>query len=398
MAGVFAAVGVVVAIIIIALITSAIRRRRAKRFDDEVADAAAEAAAAAHAHAPDFTDDDYGYPEDRTKEFGPYSDTASHGTYNQPALQPGEAYNMAELTHFDPYAATAGEPYAAAGAAGDPYSAAGAAGAAGIGAAGLNRARSLGQSANQSNPYNAFAAPQGQLPQTQAYYDNPYGAAAQAQAQTQQPGRHGPTKSATATEASFDLLEAAGLSAGAGAAGTALDRNKSLGATTLGTTPSEYSTYTGTSGNGSNNAAAYGGYYNTQLPPGARPPSMGDPFAAQYNNPAQQQQAQQQQQQQGHLQPSPAASDDRLSAAELPNPFGPSHGAAGAGASASPEPLLGTKFNSPESTAENGEDDDDDHEPPHAAGWHNQESRHSLRDEEDYGYGGGRRVLKVRLP
>ena len=259
----------------------------------------------------------------------------------------------------------------------------------------------MGQGANQSNPYNAFAAPQGQLPQTQAYYDNPYGAAAAAQAQAQQPSRHAPAKSTTATEASLDLLEAAGLSAGAGAAGAALNRNKSLGANTLGTTPSEYSTYTGTSGNGTN--AAYGGYYNTQLPPGARPPSMGDPFAAQYNHTPQQQQPQQQQpqqqqqqQQQGYLQPSPAASDDRLSAAELPNPFGPSRGASGAGASASPEPLLGTKFNSPESTAENGEDDDDDHEPP-AAGWQNQESRHSLRDEEDYGFGGGRRVLKVRL-
>jgi len=365
-AGVFAAVGVVAAIILIALITQAIRRRRAKRFDDEVADAAAEAAA--QAHAPDFTDDDYGYPEDRTKELGPYSDTASHGTFTQPPMQPGESYNMAELPHFDPYAVASGapgEPYAAAGAAGDPYSAAG---AAGIGAAGLNRARSTGPG-NMPTPYNAFAQPQAAVPQTQAYYDNPYGAAAAAQAQQGAPNQHGPSRSNAGTEASFDLLDAAGLGA---AAGGNLNRNKSLGANTLGTSGSEYSS----SQNAHN--AAYGGYFG-QLPQGARPPSMGDPYAG-YNNPSQQARPQAQQ-------PSPNQSD-RASAADLPNPF--AQGSSGSGTSPEP-PLLGTKFNSPESTAENGDDDD---EPGPMGAW-NQESRHSLRDEEDYGYGGGRRVLKV---
>ncbi|KZT66665.1 hypothetical protein DAEQUDRAFT_813357 [Daedalea quercina L-15889] len=372
-AGVFAAVGIVAAIIIVALITHAIRRRRAKKFDDEVANAAAEAAAQAH-HAPNFTDDDYGYPEDRTKEYGPYSDTASHGTFNQPPMQPGESYNMAELAHFDPYAAAGGapgEPYAAAGAAGDPYSAAG---AAGVGAAGLNRARSMGQSnTHAATPYNAFAVPQLSTPQNQAYYDNPYGAAAAAQVQQSAPNRHVPTKSVTGTEASLDLLDAAGLGVAAGvgtaAAGANLNRNKSLGANTLATSASEYS-----SSHAGNNAA-YGGYYGSQPPPGARPPSIGDPFAA-YHTPSQTAHTQPQQ-------PSPSQSD-RVSAVDLPNPF----------TQASPEPpLLGTKFNSPESTAENGEDDDD--EPGPAGGLQNQESRYSLRDEEDYGYGGGRRVLKV---
>ncbi|TFY67348.1 hypothetical protein EVJ58_g1675 [Rhodofomes roseus] len=363
-AGVFAAVGIVAAIIIIALITQAIRRRRAKAFDDEVADAAAEAAA--QAHAPNFTDDDYGYPEDRAKEFGPYSDTASHGTYTQPPMQPGESYNMAELPHFDPYAVAAGapgEPYAAAGAAGDPYSVAGAAGAAGIGAAGLNRARSMGQN-NQLSP-------------TQAYLDNPYGAAAAAQGQQNAPQRHVSHKSNTGTEASFDLLEAAGLGGAAGvgaaAAGANVSRNKSFGSTTLAMSGSEHS-----SSHGGHNAAS-GGYFGSQLPPGARPPSMGDPFAA-YNKPSQQA---------NPPQPSPNESD-RVSA-ELPNPF--AQGSSGSGTSPEP-PLLGTKFNSPESTAENGDDDD---EPGPAGGWLPQDSRNSLRDEEDYGYGGGRRVLKVSL-
>lgn len=367
-AGVFAAVGVIAAIILVALITQAIRRRRAKQFDDEVADAAAEAAA--QAHAPDFTDDDYGYPEDHTKAYGPYSDTASHGTFSQPPMQAGESYNMAELPHFD--------PYAAAGAAGDPYSAAG---AAGIGATGLNRARSVGQAnATASTPFNAFAAPQLPVPQTQAHYDNPYGAASAAQAQRTATDRHVPTKSTTGTEASFDLLEAAGLSSaagvGAGVPGASLNRNKSLGATTLGTSGSEYSS------SHAGNSAAYGGYYGSQLPPDARPPSMGDPFATYYNPSPQ-----------GHAQSqpmSPNASGHR-SAADLPNPF--ARGSSGSGTSPEP-PLLGTKFNSPESTTEDGDDDDDELAPVN--GWHNQESRHSLRDEEDYGFGGGRRVLKVR--
>ncbi|KZT03368.1 uncharacterized protein LAESUDRAFT_366222 [Laetiporus sulphureus 93-53] len=325
--GVFAVVGVISLVIIIAIITSAIRRRRAKKFDEDAAEAAAEAA---NAPVPDFNDDDYGYPEDRTKDYaerGGYSDTASHGTYNQPPMQPGESYNMSELPPFDPFAAM--------GNSNDPYSAAG---AAGIGALGVNRARSLGHN-NATAPYQAFGQP---VSVQNPYYETPMPA-----------GGYGTQmQSAPAGPGNNDLLTAAGL-AGAPVPSQYpsgqepnLNRNRSLGAATMGgmSSASEYSS-----------TAAPSAYAAYQMGPTSNS-GHGQPAARPVSGYS------------GYGQPS-----DGL------------HGEA--------PRLLSGNFSSPETSAENGYEEDERAEP---AAWHGQdESRMSLRDSQDYGYGGGRRVLKV---
>lgn len=338
----FTVVGLIGLGIIIAILTCAVRRRRAQKFDEDVAEAAAEAAATAH-RAPNFNDDD---DFDRA---GPYSDTASHGTYAQPPLQPGEAYNMSELGAFD--------PYGAAGAAGDPYSAAG---AAGIGAAGVNRARSMGGNGTPT-PYNAFGGPGGG---TNGYFGG-YGAQPQGQY-----GYGGPAAP------SHDLLDAAGLGGVAAAASaglghgpypdTGLARNKSMGAQTLGgmSSASEYSSTAHTQATAAQNAGLYQGA--TQ---GARPVSTGDPYAAYAGMEGQ-----------------------RTSGAFLPNPFD-TPAAPPAAKPAAELPLLGATFASPESSV-----DHDAGEEEANPGWapEGQEgSRMSLRDDEDYTFGGGKRVLKV---
>ncbi|EJF57971.1 hypothetical protein BD309DRAFT_760746 [Dichomitus squalens] len=233
-AGVFTVVGLVALVLFIAIVTNAVRRRRAKKLDREIAEAAAEAAGTT----PAFTDDDY-YPDDRLGKGGPggdmrsmttgYSDT-THGTFAQPPMtHGGESYNLAELA---------------------PYEYGAAAGAAGIGAMGLNRARSMG-GANQTAPYNAFAGPQPPLPNP---YDNSYDDPANAYGQQQNMGyrQRGP---GGAPER--DLLDAAGLGAVGGATagyaaahpgygqvqnGGNVARNPSLGPSSA-TSPSEYSSY-----------------------------------------------------------------------------------------------------------------------------------------------------------
>ncbi|CCM04280.1 uncharacterized protein FIBRA_06451 [Fibroporia radiculosa] len=340
-AGVFTVVGVVALVVLIAIITGAVRRRRARKFDRDAAEAAAEAAA--NTHAPDFTDDDYGYRDDRNQDFaerGGYSDTASHGTFSQPPMQPGESYNMSELPPFD--------PYFSAGAAGDPYSAAG---AAGIGA-GVNRARSLGH----TNTFNPYTAPT-PVSVPNAYQDGspPLGAYGAPQNQ------YGAAMASSGVNSNSDLLAAAGIAGGAGgaAAGLArgpspiassgpqdtLARNRSLGANTLMSSGSEYSTSAATH-------QQYGAYPSaTQGQPGARPVSFGDPTSN--------------------------------STESLPNPFG-------SAAQPGETSLLGATFSSPENSA-------DEHGAelgggaPHSP----EENRMSLRDEDDYGFNGGRRVLKV---
>lgn len=81
-AGVFTVVGLVALVLVVALATNAVRRRRAKKFDEEVAAAAAEASKTPH------------YP------FDDYDDDLS-GSLSQPPLAPlggvgGESYNMSE--------------------------------------------------------------------------------------------------------------------------------------------------------------------------------------------------------------------------------------------------------------------------------------------------------------
>ncbi|GBE82952.1 hypothetical protein SCP_0413390 [Sparassis crispa] len=346
-AGVFTVVGLVVAAIVVALVTTAIRRQRAKKFDHDVALAAAEAAAGAHV--PDFTDDDYGYPEDR-RDFGAqsgYSD-ASHGTYAQQPMGHGENYSMSELPPFDPYAG----PLVAAGAAGVGAAAAASvhsAGAAGVGAAGVNRVRSMGQ--KQTTPYNAFAAPPPvamQAPNTFADTQGPYG----------------PTGSG------YGLLEAAGL---AGAPGTEelvrglsqtnanLARNRSMGAAMLGGTA-----LAGT-GASSSDHGAYPANYTSM-------PGNQYGYSAQSNL--------QQPQSDAHLVAMEDPYEGYTAQSPLPNPFG---------GSTSPEqrPLSGNST-TPDTSAESGERD------VPGIPWHQEDAnRMSIRDEEDYGYNGGRRVLKV---
>lgn len=174
----FTVVGLVVLVIATALVTNAIRRRRAQKFDRDVAEAAREAAAAAHASPPDFhgfDDEDYVYGNSSGSggggggviggaasagSGGGYTDAThtsnmtrqtsmTHGSYNQPPMQPAgpfESFGMAEL----PGAGGSTYPGVVNNVV-DPWNAN--ANSAGVGAAGLNRAKSA------TAPYNAFAGP-----------------------------------------------------------------------------------------------------------------------------------------------------------------------------------------------------------------------------------------------
>ena len=98
------------------------------------------------ARAPAFTDDDY-YPDVRLAKGGSPGDLRSmttgysdmtDSTFSQPPMsRAGESYNMSDMSSYDYSAALSAR----------------ARGAAGVGAMGLNRARSTTQ------PYNAFAGP-----------------------------------------------------------------------------------------------------------------------------------------------------------------------------------------------------------------------------------------------
>lgn len=208
-AGVFTVVGLVVLVLIVALGTNAVRRRRAKKFDDEVAAAAAEANKSPH------------YP------FDDYDDDLS-GSLTQPPLAPrggigGESYNMSEYPGASGYGHTAAYGAGAAmgaGAAGggvnravsrrennmgyqdyntgyQDYNSGGGQNMAGFGA--LNRAATLRDpnAPAPPDPYGAFTAPPVQGP-----YDVPG-------------VRHRPSVNRAGT--SPELLEAAGV-VGAGAA------------------------------------------------------------------------------------------------------------------------------------------------------------------------------------
>lgn len=249
----------------------------------------------------------------------------------------------------------------------DPYTNAGvgSGGAAGVGAAGINRSKSV------TAPYNAFAGPTGDpyapMPPSQAMYDTP------APLTPGQSLRYRQRNGSGGNE--LDLLDAAGIGAGVGAAaGLArgpsqqypsattspspppadLARNQSLGAQTLGSSSGsgEHEQYTG-------------GYYHTPFPQSqsqqylntpSRPISAVDPYDG--------------------IDASPM---------EMPNPHSP----AAQAHSSDPRPMSGN-YSSPDSS---DQDDGNGGYPFHDGG----DSRASLRDEEDYGNGAGRRVLKVRL-
>lgn len=350
--------------IFIVVITYTFRKRRAKKFDEDVAEAAAEAAA--HAHQTNFDDDDFGYAAGRSV----YTDT-SHGTYSQQPLQPMESYNMSELPPFDPYAHDMGANNAA-----------------GVGATGLNRAKS------QTTPYNAFAvgtqAPLPQMPMpltSDNYYDHngvpPAGGAGY-------DGGYGQQQAYGANPAS--LLEAAGLVSDAamltrepsqGAAGVL--RNRSMGSRTLGdmsASDHQQDAY-GASYQGPPDAK-YQGPPDAPYPPHDTAPSQ-PAYASQpqpYAQPAMRASYMQQAVRpvsmatSVHEDPYAAYSDDH-SAYSTGGP-GASAGEYGGEGQGYVEEAHG--FSGEEGHGYAGARD----------------SQASLGDDEDYGYGGGRRVLKVR--
>lgn len=318
----------------------------------EVAEAAAEASATAHVpHFDDLDDDHYGYRDPQAQSVYTGYSGDSHGTYAQQPMAVPESYNMSEMRSFDPYT------NAGVGS-----------GAAGVGAAGVNRSKSV------TAPYNAFAGPQGGDPYgpapSQTMYD----------AQPLTPGqslRYRQRNPSAGNE--LDLLEAAGMGGGAaalaGAAGLAhsssqpasstttspspppadLARNKSLGAQTLGSS----------SGSGENEHFAGANYqqpFQTQpqqyqyLSTSSRPISAVDPYD-------------------GIEASSPVA---------MPNPHSPSaqpH-------PSDPRPMSGN-YSSP---------DESEHDDGNGGYNDGRDSRDSLRGGEDYEYGNDRRVLKVSNP
>lgn len=364
----FTVVGLVGLALLIALVTNAVRRRQAKKFDRDVAEAAREAAAAGHATRPDFDDDDFGYTANRSV----YTDT-SHGTYSQQPLQNLEAYNMSELPPFDPYAT---------GAAG--------AGAAGIGAAGLNRAKS------QTTPYGAFAGPDGQGSMPVANTNDPFYDPNTGMPVPSRSGYpYGQPQQQTYADPQAGLLEAAGLAGGAGlATGLArgpsqgLSRNRSLGAQTLGgmsssdhahgqqqqqqeayqqqqqqaygTSAQDYQARYGVAQTAFPQAQPYPQPAQAFPQPEGRPVSMAvsmsdDPYAGYADEPG-------------------------PNTVPMPRQQSPPHEQERFAISGSPE------------QPSDGEDED---EPFPRYADDARQSQASLRDDEDYGYGGGRRVLKV---
>ncbi|KAJ3474251.1 hypothetical protein NLI96_g12565 [Meripilus lineatus] len=360
-AGVFTVVGLVGLALLIALITNAIRRRQAEKFDRDVAEAAAEAAA--NARSPNFDDDDYGY---RDPHQTGYSD-GSHGTYGQPpmqAVEPQQHYGMSEVNQYDPYANTG--PVTMSG-------------AAGIGAAGVNRSKSM------TAPYNAFAGP----PVNSA----PYASASQGMhdlpSQTSDQSLRYRQRGTSAGN-QLDLFQAAGLGGAPGTAAAAaargtplsqrdspspaqLSRNKSLGTGTL------------------NSNSSHGGNesYAAHYRPDFNPDTYQPPPQVSQRQPA------------TYASAPPAPESRPVSSVDpydgiaydapdtpLANPYSPNDPPA----KSDPQPISGN-FSSPEtSSAEGGIGGDND---PNYPPFHEDDSRMSLRDDEDYGFGGNRRVLKA---
>ena len=336
------------------MITNAVRRRRAHKFDKEIAEAAREAANAG-VHPPHLDDDDDFAFGGRSV----YTD-GTHGAYGGAPLKHLDAYNMSEL-------ALTADPaqYGAS-------TAVGGAGHAGVGAAALTRARSTTQ------PYNAFAGPPAPgypphpSPPGEPYYDAPPLPAGY--------GGYGAHPHAAG------LLDAAGL--GAAGAGAELARG-----------PSQHSA--GPHGAGEYGAPALsrnqssGGQYAME--------SYGDPYGAAsaaygaYPPPPQPQA----QPPQMPVQPQPQAPQR---ASVIPNPFSPTQAPRALRPVSGAEDAYGgyaDAFAVGEGEGEGGESSGEEeyargeHAAPRAPYAH--DSRASMGDEEDYGYGGGHRVLKVRF-
>ncbi|KLO19652.1 hypothetical protein SCHPADRAFT_52917 [Schizopora paradoxa] len=331
-AGVFTVVGLIALVLIIALGTNAIRRRRAKRFDADVAAAAAEAAAISNYP---FDEEDgrgggYGYKST-------YSDPESNGTLSQSPMSHGENYNM---TEYPGYAQPATYNAAPTRGYGD-YQAG--AGIAGFGASEAVTRDHVGGRA----PYGAFATPGGPAPGDVFASGGPY----------PMQGR--------------ELADAAGIGA-AGAAGvgaTYLNRGPSQNAGTMLTRgPSNSASRSLSSDNASG---------------GRGPGSSGHESYAAHYQPNFQPEQHQYVPQPAHNQYAAggaAASDGRLAPPveeeALTNPFSPSASTKG--------------FDVDENEEAYGADS---YEPVTRPELHPDESRLSIRDEDDYGRAG--RTLKI---
>jgi hypothetical protein len=139
-AGTFSAVAIVALVILAFVATAAIRKRRARKFDDEVEQAAAEAAKATDRAYMDDEDDFRGAASMHTG----YSD-ATHGTYAQGPMGV-ESYNMRELQ-------PAG--YGVTGGYGDEHYA-----SSGVIAGAMQRSKSTRDAGGEPiQPYAAFAGP-----------------------------------------------------------------------------------------------------------------------------------------------------------------------------------------------------------------------------------------------
>lgn len=331
-AGVFTVVGLVALVLGIVFVTNAVRRRRARKFDQEIAEAAREAAHAG-ARPPDLDDDDDFAFGGRSV----YTD-GTHGAYAQAPLKHLETYNMSELP------LTSDPGYGA--------------GHAGVGAAGLNRARSTNQ------PYNAFAGPPG------AYQPAPPPAPVQGDVYFEAPpmANAGYPDAYQSRGPNAGILDAAGLGGGA-----ALARG-----------PSQYAQYGG--------ARAMDGYgdsyahaaYPPQQPPPPPQPQWAAPQAAVVQHFGEQQQQQQQQQHQ------PFDEQQHQYSSTQQRPVSGVGDAYGGYA----DTFVVAGEHEHEHEREHGSDEDEAYDVRGYAPYAH-ESRASVGDDEDYGYGGGRRVLKV---
>jgi hypothetical protein len=342
-AGVFAVVGVVALIIGFVLVTNAVRRRRAKKFDAEIEEAAREAAHA-DTRFPD-EDDDYGF-SGRSM----YSDR-THGTYSQQPLKPAESYTMAELPMSDPYgAAGVGSGYAGAGVGA-------ATGMAGVGGgANLNRSRSTAQ------PYNAFAGPPESTypqvaPSSDPYYNSP-----------PMPAQQG-AYPAYGQSSQVGLLEAAGLVGGAAVgAGAALNRGPSQHQPGLARNPSNAaSRVVGGAGSPEHDLYAASPYSHYPPPPQSHSPPEQQGYPGAYAQP-----------QQPQARP--------VSMAEDPYAGYTAH---------SPTRDNFAISSSPEGDSDNGHHEHNVRYAQYAEDEQDMRASVDVDDGDDYGYGGGRRVLKV---
>lgn len=372
-AGVFAVVGVVALIIGFIFVTNAIRRRRAKKFDAEIEEAAREAAHA-DVRFPD-EDEDYGFGGRSGRSV--YTDH-THGTYSQQPLKPAESYNMAELPMSDPYgAAGVGSGYAPGMGGAATAGAAGAGAGMATGMAGVGGGANLNRSRSTTQPYNAFAGPQGPAyaqppPGADPYYNSP-------------PMPQDGTYATYAQSSQVGLLDAAGLGGTAAGAGAALARGPSQHQSTLSRNPSSAaSRIVGGAGSPDHDPFAPTPYTQYPPPPQSHSPPHGQPYAGAYapqqHSPSQMRPVSMASDPYGgYAAHSPSRGEFAISSSpEEPEPesdYGPSeqdHGQHNAAA-----PAYGHHF------AED-EHEHDEHD-----------GRASVADDDDYGYGGGRRVLKV---